>query len=281
MKKIIFFLLLVQFVQSQNKPPYLIYDENGKLASYDKLIKAANDVEVVLFGEYHDNSIVHDLQLQFTTDLAKKKRLILGAEMFEADNQKPLEQYIKGEIDQNKLNTLARLWPNYITDYKPLVDLAKENKFRFIATNIPRKFASLVAKKGFEVLDTLSLEQKSFIAPLPISYDPNLPGYVAMMKMMGEHASVNMPKAQAIKDATMAYFISKNLADNSVFVHYHGTYHSDNFEGIYWYLKQQKPDLKVLTIATVTQKNSAVFDQDQLHKATFILVVDETVTKTQ
>lgn len=281
MKKIIFFLLLVQFVQSQNKPPYLIYDENGKLATYDKLIKAANDAEVVLFGEYHYNSIVHDLQLQFTTDLAKKKRLILGAEMFEADNQKPLEQYIKGEIDQNKLDTLARLWPNYTTDYKPLLDLAKEKKLRFIATNIPRKFASLVAKKGFEVLDTLSLEQKSWIAPLPISYDPNLPGYVAMMKMMGEHTSVNMPKAQAIKDATMAYFIAKNLEDNSVFVHYNGTYHSDNFEGIYWYLKQQKPDLKVLTIATVTQKNTSVFDQDQLHKATFILVIGETGAKTQ
>ena len=281
MKKIIFFLLLVQFVQSQNKPPYLIYDENGKLASYDKLVKAANDVEVILFGEYHDNSIVHDLQLKFTTDLASKKKLILGAEMFEADNQKPLEQYIKGEIDQNKLDALARLWPNYVSDYKPLVDLAKEKKFRFIATNIPRKFASLVAKKGFEVLDTLSLEQKSFIAPLPISYDPNLPGYVAMMKMMGEHASVNMPKAQAIKDATMAYFIAKNLEDKSVFVHYNGTYHSDNFEGIYWYLKQQKPDLKVLTIATVTQKNITVFDQDQLHKATFILVVGETGAKTQ
>ena len=48
---------------------------------------------------------------------------------------------------------MARLWNNFKTDYKPLVDFAKDNNLKFIATNIPRRFASLVFKGGFEVLE--------------------------------------------------------------------------------------------------------------------------------
>lgn len=73
---------------------------------------------------------------------------------------------------------------------------------------------------------------------------------------MGDHASGTMPKAQAIKDATMGYFILQNLKPNTTFVHYNGSFHSDNFDGINWYLKQGKPDLKIMTIATVSQKTS-------------------------
>jgi hypothetical protein len=37
----------------------------------------------------------------------------------EADNQKTSKS-IFIEIDQKKLDSTARLWPNYKTDYKPL-----------------------------------------------------------------------------------------------------------------------------------------------------------------
>ena len=172
---------------------------------------------MVLFGEYHNNAISHWLELELTKDIAEKKPVVLGAEMIEADNQKQLDQYLKGEINQKQLDSTARLWSNHKTDYKPLVDFAKDNNRHFVATNIPRRYASMVSKKGFEALETLTAEEKSWIAPLPIPYDAELPGYIEMMKMMGEHASPNMPKAQAIKDATMAYFIEKNRKENAVF----------------------------------------------------------------
>ena len=138
----------------------------------------------------------------------------------------------------------------------------------------------MVSKKGFEALETLTDEEKSWIAPQPIAYDAGLPGYLEMMKMMGEHTSPNMPKAQASKDATMAYFISKNLVANSVFIHYNGTYHSDNFEGISWYLKHSNPTIKIITIATVEQKDLSKLEKENYNKADYILVIDEDVTKT-
>lgn len=282
MKRIIFLIILVITITSkgQDKSPYQLFDKNGKKTTYAKLLKSAEKSEVILFGEYHNNSIVHWLQLELTKDLSNKKQLVLGAEMLEADNQKQLDLYLKGEINQKQLDSTARLWPNYKTDYKPLVDFAKENKLAFIATNIPRRYASLVSKKGFEALDNLNDEEKTWIAPLPILYDATLPGYVEMMKMMGDHTSPNMPKAQAIKDATMAYFIQKNLQPNSVFIHYNGTYHSDNFEGIYWYLKKTMPALNIITISVVEQKGVEKILDENNTKGDYILVIDEDVTKT-
>lgn len=273
-------LLFTICFQAQEKKSYQLFDQNGKKVTYDKLLKSALKTQVVLFGEYHNNSVSHWLQLELTKDISGKMPIVLGAEMLEADNQKQLNQYLKGEIDQKKLDSTARLWPNYKTDYKPLVDFAKENKFDFIATNIPRRYASMVSKKGFEALETLTSEEKSWIAPQPIPYDANLPGYVEMMKMMGEHTSVNMPKAQASKDATMAYFINKNLKKDTVFIHYNGTYHSDNFDGINWYLKQYNPTIQIITISTVEQKDISKLDKENYNKANYILVIDEDVTKT-
>ena len=282
MKKIITSILLFATIISaaQDKKAYQIFDKNGKKTSYEKLLKAGEKAEVVLFGEYHDNSVVHWLQLEFTKDLAEKKALVLGAEMLEADNQMQLDFYLKGEINQKQLDSSARLWKNYKTDYKPLVDFAKEKKFSFIATNVPRRYASLVFKKDLVALDSLSALEKSWIAPLPIAFDINLPGYKSMMSMQGGHAGEKMPKAQAIKDATMAYFINKNRKENSIFVHYNGTYHSDNYEGINWYLRKLDADIQIVTIAMVEQKDITKLEAEHYNKADFILVIDEDVTKT-
>ena len=277
---VIFFLITSIIGFSQEKKAYQLFNKKGKKVDYGKLLIAAEKAQVVLFGEYHNNAISHWLELELTKDLADKNKIILGAEMIEADNQKQLDQFLKGEINQKQLDSTARLWPNYKTDYKPLVEFAKENNIPFIATNIPRRFASIVSKKGFEGLENLTLVEKTWIAPLPIVYDSELPGYVNMMKMMGDHASPNMPKAQAIKDATMAYFIQKNLKEKSIFIHFNGTYHSDNFEGIYWYLKKAAPNLEILTIATIEQKELKKISTEDYNKADYILVIDEDVTKT-
>lgn len=280
--KIIQLFVLFIFVSgfSQNKLAYQLFDKNGKKTSYEKLLKSAIKTEVVLFGEFHNNSISHWLQLELTKDIADKKAIVLGAEMLEADNQTQLNRYLKGEIDQKKLDSTARLWKNYPTDYKPLVDFAKEKKVPFIATNVPRRYASIVFKKGLEALENLPEEEKAWMAPLPIAFDVTLPGYQAMMDMQGGHAGDKMPKAQAIKDATMAHFIAKNRQPNSVFIHYNGTYHSDNFEGINWYLKKNTPNIKIITISSVEQKDLSKLEKENHNKADYILVIDEDVTKT-
>ena len=282
LKQLVFFItvLFTSIVLSQNKPAYKIFNNKGRKVSYGKMIKKIDKTSVVLFGEYHNNPIVHWLQLEVVSTLNNTKSITLGAEMIEADNQQQLNNYLLGVIDDTQFNEEARLWKNYATDYKPLVDFAKNNNLKFIATNIPRSFASLVYKNGFEALDELSENEQQFIAPLPIKYNANLPGYVKMIEMMGGHGGDNLPKAQAIKDATMAHFILKNLEKNKIFIHFNGSYHSDNYEGIYWYLKQQNPNLNVATISIVEQNNLKKLQKEDKLKADFIIVVPTTMTKT-
>ena len=118
------------------------------------------------------------------------------------------------------------------------------------------------------------------MAPLPMDYDANLPGYVKMIEMMGGHGGANMPKAQATKDATMAYFILQNFKPGNLFIHYNGSFHSDNYDGINWYLKRKQPDLKYATITTVSQKNIKQLLAENKGKADYIICVDEDMTDT-
>lgn len=279
-------LLFAAFVFShllsiaQDKSPYVLYNAKGKKLSYKKMIKVLKEKDIVLFGEYHNNAIAHWLQLEVTKDLKQSRDLVLGAEMFEADNQEPLDLYLQGKLSAKGLDSNARLWKNYPTDYAPLVNFAKTNKLAFAATNIPRKFASLVSKGGFEKLDSLPAKEKSWIAPLPIAYDAELPGYKKMLEMMGGHGGPNLPKAQAIKDATMSHFILKYFKTGSLFIHYNGAYHSDNYEGILWYLKRQRPELRYATISTVSQKDISSLEAANKGKADFIICVDEDMTNT-
>lgn len=274
------FLLTVTSSFGQENGAYTIFNSKGKKVKYSKMIKALDASQIILFGEFHDNPISHWLQFEVTSSLFENNQLALGAEMLEADNQNALNQYLTGEIDAKGLDSLARLWTNFKTDYKPLVDLAKDNKLKFVATNVPRRYAKLVYKGGFEALDTLSAEEKSWITPLPFPYDPELPGYVAMLEMMGGHGGENLPKAQAIKDATMAHFILTNYKPEQTFIHYNGAYHSNNYEGILWYLKQARPEYKYMTISTVSQADVSKLEDQNKGIADFIICVDEDMTST-
>ncbi len=284
MKKIlvlIFLFAILENVYSQKIEAFSIFASNGKRVSVKTMFKNLEMANVILFGELHNNPISHWLQLELIQYFhTKNHNIILGAEMFEADNQEGLTAYLKNEIDRKAFDTIVRLWSNYKTDYAPLVEFAKEKNIYFIATNVPRKYASMVNRNGFEVLENLSEAEKKHIAPLPIDYDPELPGYKKMLNMIPGHSSPNLPKAQALKDATMAYFILMNYKPNYIFVHFNGSYHSDNYEGILWYLKRKNSDLKYTTISTVTQKDVSKLEEQYKAIADFIICVNENMTTT-
>ncbi|WP_345271622.1 ChaN family lipoprotein [Nibrella viscosa] len=282
-----------------DKPAYRLFDQKLKPSRYDKLLKDAAEADVVLFGELHNNPICHWLELQLAKDLyaRKGKQLVLGAEMFEADNQQPLNEYLQGKISDKELNKQARLWNNYDTDYRPIVDFARKNQVPVVASNVPRRYASMVARQGLASLDALPANEKQQIAPLPIEVDLTLPGYKAMLGMMDSahgsaHSSgsaddaakreqaANFPRAQAIKDATMAHFILQNLSPGQTLLHVNGSYHSNNFEGIGWYLRKQRPDLRILTISSVELEDPDNPEKSSRDLANFVLTIPADMTKT-
>jgi uncharacterized iron-regulated protein len=280
-------LLLMLFISlhgfGQEKPAYRLFDSEGKEVRYEKMIKEISTADVVFFGEQHNDPISHWLELQVMKSLYEKNnQLTLAMEMFEADDQLVLNEYLKGVIEERHLLSEAKVWDNYKTDYKPLVEFAKYKKLPVVASNIPRRYANLVYRKGIQALDSLPAEGKQWIAPLPFEIDLELPGYKSMITAMGPHASAgtaaNMARSQASKDATMAYFIMKNK--QGLVYHVNGAYHSQNGEGIIWYLQKSKRNIKVATIHVAEQSDIAKLEDENKKAADFIICVPKDMTKT-
>lgn len=280
---IILFLLISSALVAQDKPAYKIFTKEGKSADFTAMMKEAAKADITFFGELHDNSMAHWLELQVMKELfAQRNSVTIGMEMFEADNQLIVDEYVSGLIDEKLLLSEAKVWDNYKNDYKPLVEFAKENKQKVVATNVPRRYANVVFKKGIEQLNSLPAEAKNWIAPLPITIDLTLPGYKSMIAQMGGHGPVgsaeNIARSQAVKDATMAHFILKNKS--FPFLHVNGSYHSQNFEGIVWYLKQADAKLKIITVQVVEQKDINQVEDANKGLADFVICVPTDITKT-
>jgi uncharacterized iron-regulated protein len=268
---------------AQEKKAYQLYNADLKPVEYSELVKKAGSSDMVFFGETHNSVVAHSLELDLVKDLftTAGSKLVLGSEMFEADNQMIIDEYLAGYFDDSKFEADARLWPNYKTDYKPILKFAKERKLKFIATNIPRRYASMVNNGGFQALDKLSNQAKSYIAKLPVKFDQEATCYKTMIKGMSEMGKmghkqmdpVNLAKAQAIKDATMAQFILKNYSKGNIFFHFNGSFHSYNKEGIVLYINYEKKDLKILNITIVEADDITKPEEGVRGKADFIIVI--------
>lgn len=280
-------LSISTMAQKNDKPAYQLFTRDGKSISYGKMLTQLQEADVVLFGEQHNDPVAHWLQLEVAKGMhqSKNQNLAIGAEMFESDVQLVLDEYLSGQVPEKNFEQESRPWVNYATDYKPIVQFAKEQHVPFIATNVPRRYAAMVSGGGLSALQGITAEAKKYIAPQPITVDMELPGYKNMLAMFGNSThgntkSQNIVQAQALKDATMAHFILGQLQQGKQVLHLNGAYHSDNFEGIGWYLKQARPQAQLRTITTVYQDDLAKLSEEHAGKADFILVVPQSMTKT-
>lgn len=281
---IVLAIVLVRNVPGQDKRAYRLFDAAGKEVSYKDMFKVLKDQDVVFIGETHNCAIAHWLEYEIVRDLCEKHKdkLTIGAEMLEADNQLILDEYVGGLISSDRFEAEARLWPNYTTDYANVVGLGREYHLPVIATNIPRRYANMVKNGGLEALDKLSDEAKKYIAPLPIFYTPDESAnemFGLMMMTSGKNNNPeNIAKAQAIKDATMGWFIAQHL--KSRFVHLNGNYHSDFKKGIITYLNHYRPGLKIATICSVRQDDIEKLGEENEGRADFYICVPIDMTMT-
>lgn len=283
---VLFFCSSFHFALAQDPATYRIFSREGKEVSFDKMMRALTKADIVFFGEMHNDPIGHWLELRVFKELyAKNNDIVLAMEMFEADDQVVLNEYLQGIIQEKHLMSEAKVWDNYKTDYRGLIEFAKDKKLKVVASNIPRRYANLVYRHGLSALDSLSDEGKKWIAPLPVEVDLSLPNYKALLEGMSGHegsgSNGNMANAQAIKDATMAYFIIKNHSSNSQVFHVNGAYHSQDGEGIICYLKKTDPSLEMATIHMAQQEDISELNTVNKNKADFIICVPADMVQTK
>jgi uncharacterized iron-regulated protein len=137
----------------------------------------------------------------------------------------------------------------------------------------------MVYSKGLEKLDSINVDAKRWMTALPMVYDSTLKCYKDIFTKAEGHGGQNLPKSQAVKDATMAYFILKNWSAGKSLIHFNGSYHSDFHQGVEWYLKNANPTLKVITIGAAEQDEIEELEKESLGQANFIICTPTSMSK--
>lgn len=253
---------------------YLVFAQQSA-SSFEAMIAAAAEADVIVIGELHNHKLGHALKLDILRALyARYPKLALSLEMFERDVQLVLNEYLAGHITEQHFLQSSRPWPNYRTDYRPLVEFCRENRLPVVAANTPRRYVHIVSRRGQEALKDLPKESKAFLPRLPYSMD--IPaGYARQLDEIfgashdqpsggqtgavsgGQARPTNMPspenmkQAQGLWDETMADAILKFRRANRgrKVVQVNGAMHSDSWYGLVDRLRKASPRLKIALIS--------------------------------
>ncbi len=272
---------------------FAVYTGDGEPATLDDIVARMGGVSVVFLGERHDDPTAHALQLILLQaahhEFGQSRRVVLGMEMFESDVQRVLVEYLSDYIREGDFLKASRPWSNYASDYRPMVEFAKEHGLEVVATNAPARYVSLARRRGLAALDTLMSSWSFLPHELPVTdishlIDPPSSIYEdkfrTEMEEMGDHGSMpGMPSvddmlvAQNLRDATMAFWIKQNLGTPSpLFLHVNGSFHSDNQLGIPEHLM---PDVPMLVVTMVPAED--IHSAPEPSNDDFIILTDESV----
>ncbi len=279
MKTVLFVFFNLSFIFVNAQINYQWFNKAGKKVDFEEVYTTVSKSQLILFGELHDNQLAHQFQLELGKKLfiLDSGALIFGSEMFERHQTEQLARYLN-DGDVGGFEKSTELWSNFRTDYFPLLEFAHKNHVPFIATNCSRKYANLVFKFGQDTLQKLNTTEVSNLCPLPFQLNTTGSQYEVLLKMGNEMGGkgANFAAAQSIKDATMGWFIVQNLEPGKRFLHLNGSFHSDYFQSICFYVQLYAPKTTLTTISVIESKRLKKIKKSELNRADFILVTKPT-----
>ena len=265
-------------------------------SSPQQMIERLSRADVVFFGEQHDDPETHRAEAELLDAIGRTGRtVVLSLEMFERDVQPVLDDYLAGRISESEFLARSRPWERYATDYRRLIELAKQHHWRVVAANVPRPLASAIGRKGFAALDTLTVSERrtaarEYVCPANDDY------HARFMESMQTHSPAPTPAsgpgpraadslptamaerfylAQCMKDETMAESIVDArlaAARDAIVVHFDGAFHSDYAQGTVARVKRRQPGWTLAVVSAVPVADPAIAPiVTQSAKADFII----------
>ena len=286
--------------RASGKLDYRIYDSFGNEATLCALIESIRNSDVAFVGEIHTDRVAHRLEallLEMTFD----ENLTLSLEMFETDVQFVLDEYLAGLINEQHFLESSRVWENYNSDYRALVEFSKNNNVNIMAANAPSRYVNMVSRLGKDSLLALSEEAKRFLPPLPYpeassDYEEKFKETMSFHNFTSQSSksSQNAPggemkanqsevfqdyltkflEAQSLWDTSMAWSIASHLRANPGrrVMNINGSFHSDYSLGIPEHLDEYLPGLKTTTISIVPSQQFPEFNNSMKNLADFIII---------
>ncbi len=241
---------------------YRLYaSSSGRSLSVEGAGRLIADCDVILFGEYHGQPVLHRLEGQLLAQAyAHHPNLAVSLEMLERDVQPVLNAYLAGKLEEELFLDQSRPWKNYRNDYRPLVEFARERGLRVLAANIPRPVAAQYARQG--KLDGLSDSDARYLpqvhsAPAGeyrrrfVEQLSRQSGQDPMKLTQDRIASYYL--AQCLKDDTMAETILEHHRryPGRKIIHFQGDFHSRCRLGVAEKLLSLAPALRVVVFTPV------------------------------
>lgn len=239
---------------------YQLLSPQAKPIQLSQLPNALTDADVILIGEWHTHAGVHRFQTDLIQQLiTENKTVALSMEQFSRDKQDVVDQYLAGTIGEQVLITNGAAWPNYESDYRPLVELAKSNDLDIIAANAPKPIVRCIGRQGLDYLNKLTDKERSFLASdIDTSTTPYKKKFMASMHHGKPEQTEKQFAAQVTWDETMAESIVTYLAQNngSQVVHIAGKFHTELGLGTKASILKRNGNLKVAVVTPVPDNTS-------------------------
>jgi uncharacterized iron-regulated protein len=268
---------------TENWVPHRVYDARHKrFSDFESLAAAAARADVVFFGEHHDDSPTHRMELALLQAVARRRgNVVLALEMFERDVQPILDQYLAGRIGEAAFLTASRPWPNYQADYRPLIEFARAHGWKVVAGNVPRRLASAVSSQGLDAINRIADSTRRWAAA---EFRCPEDDYFRRFKSaMGEHPmgpgqapsadeltamTARFYQAQCVKDETMAESVARAARDASrpLVIHYNGDFHSDFGEGTAERTRRRLPGASIVIVTAVPVESLDAPDAKAMRK---------------
>ena len=235
---------------------YALRSPENQPITVQQFILDNKDVDIILVGEWHTHVGIH----RFQSDLLRamfnqNKNTSLSMEQFSRDKQNVIDQYLTGEIGEQTLIKEATAWPNYESDYRPLVEFSKSNNIDVLASNAPNNIVRCIGSEGIEYIDKLTMDQRKWLAKsISTKNSAYKTRFLASMHHGDEIQNLQHFAAQVTWDETMADSIVQYLTQNpnKQIMHIAGKFHVEDGLGIAASITARAPKLKIVIVTPVT-----------------------------
>ncbi|HEY6400787.1 MAG TPA: ChaN family lipoprotein [Blastocatellia bacterium] len=283
--------------------PHRVYKSGDKkFSDFEAMLAEIARADVAFVGEQHNDPATHRIERAILEGLGRRRgNVVVAMEMFERDTQSALDEYLAGRLSEEDFLKTSRPWPNYLTDYRPLVEFARVHQWKVIASNTPRRLAAQVSREGLNAARPDSeTERKLIAAEFSCPMDDYFKRFAEAMgkghpTAHGQEGEKQVDKkqeeeqravlerfyyAQCVKDETMSESIANALTGQSnsqgsaqdaaqnrpMVVHFNGSFHSDYRLGAASRAVRRLPKSNVKVISVVPVENLDAIDPDEYRK---------------
>ncbi|MFK7741279.1 MAG: ChaN family lipoprotein [Planctomycetota bacterium] len=248
--------------------PHIVSTDLDREVSVAEVVDAVSGADVVALGELHRTPDIHQTHHQLIKALHRRRPdMVIAMEMFDREAQVPMLQYLQGLIEEGEFREQVKLWPEYVRDYRPVIEFARENNLMVIAANAPNHLVKKARKEGLGSVLGDPMVAREVSVPKDEAYED-------FMKAMEGHPGVSDDMlerfyvAQCVWDDTMAESITDYLEkeretdSRPLVVFICGKQHSDHGRGTVMRIRQRMPDLevKVLSAELVDDISANIYD---------------------